>query len=131
MKAPRCSSHLANDNEEKALSLIVPLSLGIENSIYKKKADKILKEMGLNSFSYHTGFSENVQIRPRDDDAPDGLFKYRKGRKWQVGLVRSNVNGFRYRFITDDVIDGLEPGVEVEMIILKTSKEGKPVLLIY
>lgn len=113
-------AHLSNENEEAALSNLVSLTL--ENSIYKEKAESVLKEMGLTANSLDGGVVEDVKLRP-SDDAPDGSFEGR--RQIQFGHVLSETDGYRYYFLTDQPIHGLHEGSEVEMIILRKNKRRK------
>lgn len=114
-------AHLANGDEDAALSGLVGLTQ--EESIYKEKAETILKEMGLSWSTLDGGVVEKVEKRPRDD-SPSGIESFGK-RKWQIGRVTSYTNGYKYRFITDDIIENLHNGSEVEMIILRSNKKRK------
>lgn len=109
-------AHLSVDDENAAVSNLVSLTL--ENSIYKTKAEAVLKEMGLTATSLDGGTVGDVKLRPSDEnDSPDGSFEGR--RQVQFGYVISATNGYRYNFLTDQPIRGLHVGSEVEMIVLR------------
>ena len=113
-------AHLANNNEDAAISNLV--SLTIENSIYRKKAEALLNELGLTARSLDYGVITDVKLRP-SDDAPDGSFEGR--RQIQFGYVRSETDGFRYYFLTDQPIRTLHIGSAVEMIIISRDEENR------
>lgn len=114
-------AHFANGDEDAGISGLVRLTR--EESTYKEKAEAILKEMGLSWSTLDGGVVEHVEKRPRDD-APSGVESFGE-RKWQIGRVTSYSNGYKYRFITDDIIENLNNGSEVEMIILRSNKKRK------
>lgn len=116
-------AHLANDSEEDAVATLI--SLTIENSTYKEKAESILKEMGLTWNSFDFGIIDEVRRRPKED-TPNGSFdEFIDARQWQFGVVISESNGFKYRFLTDEPIDDLEVGSEVEMIVVRKNRRRK------
>ncbi len=116
-------AHLSNEDEDAAVANLVSLTL--DNSIYKTKAEALLKEMGLTASSLDGGVVEDVKLRP-SDDAPNGSFDTFEGRRQiQFGIAVSLTDGKPYRFLTDQPIRGLHVGSEVEMIIVRRSKKGK------
>ncbi len=118
-------AHLANNNEEAAISTLV--SLTSESSAYKEKAETVLREMGLSWTSFDFGIIEDVHKRPRQD-SPDGsadAVDFEESRQWQFGVVVSETNGYKYRFVTDEPIESLEAGSAVEMIVLKKHKKKR------
>lgn len=110
-------AHLSNDDEEAAISSLVGLTL--DNSIYKSKAEAVLKEMGLSISSLDGGVITDVKLRPKEDNAPNGVFDDR--RRIQFGIAVSETDGKKYRFLTDQPIYGLHIGSEVEMIVVRRS----------
>ena len=110
-------AHFANDNEDAAIATLI--SLTIENSVYKEKAETILSEMGLSLNSYHHGIIYDVKKRPPHDSPNGNNAEFEDARQWQFGVVISETDGLKYRFLTDELIDGLESGSEVEMIIAR------------
>lgn len=118
-------AHFANENEEAAIATLI--SLTAENSAYKERAESVLSEMGLSWKSFDFGIIDNVHKRPRQD-SPDGsvvAVDFEESRQWQYGVVVSESNGFKYRFLTDEPIDSLEPGSAVEMIVVRRNKRRK------
>jgi tetratricopeptide (TPR) repeat protein len=115
-------AHMANGNEEDAIVNMVSLTL--ENSAYKEKAEAVLKEMGLSTASFDNGSAEDVNTRPRDSN-PGEIENFHGKRKWQFGVAISYTNGYKYRFISEGVIPGLVPGADVEMIVLRKNKRRK------
>lgn len=113
-------AHLADNNEDAAISNLV--SLTIENSIYRKKAEALLNELGLTASSLDYGIITDVKLRP-SDDAPDGSFE--EGRQIQFGYARSETDGFLYYFLTDQPIRTLHVGSAVEMIIIRRDEEKR------
>jgi len=120
-------AHLSNEDEEAAISSLADLaSSKLENSVYKSKAEEVLKEMGLTVANLDGGVITDVKLRPRDDDSPSGVQMEFEGRRQiQFGKVISETDGYRYNFITDHPIMGLHEGSEVEMIVLRRNKRRK------
>ena len=64
-----------------------------------------------------------MKLRPSDVDSPDGSFEEFEGRRQvQWGFVISETDGYQYNFFTEQPIQGLHVGSEVEMIILRRHK---------
>lgn len=113
-------ANLANGDEEAAVTTLVGLTL--ENSVYKEKAEAIIKELGLTMSTLDYGSTGSVEKRPWED-APNGSFE--QGKRWQIGTVISATNGYTYRFRTDYVMDELVEGAQVEMLVLRSHKKKK------
>ena len=62
-------AHLSNGDEDAATANLAGLAYNrLENSIYKSKAEALLKEMGLTASNLDGGVITDVKIRPNDDD---------------------------------------------------------------
>lgn len=116
-------AHLSNGDEEAAVSNLVSLTL--DTSIYKEKAEAILKEMGLSVSSLDGGVITDVKIRPKDDDDTPSGVTFDTRRKIQYGLVLSETDNYHYSFLTDEPIFELHIGSEVEMIIINRANSEK------
>ncbi|WP_422355436.1 hypothetical protein [Roseivirga pacifica] len=113
---------IANGAEEEAFGNLAGLTL--ENSAYKEKAKAILKSLGAFANDLDGGVIVAVEQRPKEEEAaPSGASLDFEGRRqYQFGTVVSETTGIKYRFFTDDPIDELEEGAEVEMIVLRQNK---------
>lgn len=116
-------AHLSKGDEDAAVANLASLTL--DNSVYKAKAEAVLKELGLSVSSLDGGIITDVKIRPKDDDdAPNGV-TFDARRKIQFGVAISETDGYEYRFLTDEPIYGLHVGSEVEMIIIREGRRDK------
>ena len=115
-------AHLSNGDEDAALSNLVSLTL--ENSIYKAKAESVLAEMGLSVDSLDGGIVTDVKLRPKEDDAPEGTV-FDSRRRVQFGSIVSESNGYNYRFLTDQPIYTLHVGSAVEVIVIRKNHKRR------
>lgn len=122
---------IANGAEEEAVGNLAKLTL--ENSAYKEKAKAVLKSLGAFANDLDGGVIVVVEQRPKEEDerpgggynSPDGATVDFEGRRqYQFGVVVSETTGVKYRFFTDEPINELEEGTEVEMIVLRQNKNN-------